>query len=121
MRRTTLALTVAALAFIGCTSQNPAATDPSVQPAAALTYYQGSDEYRCFVIDPHLMATFNMIAVGVHSTNPAIVHHTIVYAQLPQYQAAVDTLDANDPLPGYECFGGAGWAGAIPVGAAAVG
>src|SRR5438874_4464298 len=40
MRRIALALTVAALAFIGCTSQNPAATDPSVQPAAALTYYQ---------------------------------------------------------------------------------
>ncbi|MCU1279724.1 MAG: hypothetical protein JWM53_3270 [bacterium] len=83
--------------------------------------FQGQDEYRCFVIDPKLTATFNMIAVGVHSTNPAIVHHTIVYAQLPQDKAAVDALDANDPLPGYECFGGAGWQGAISVGAAAVG
>ena len=83
--------------------------------------FQGSDEYRCFVIDPRLTAKLNLIAVGVHSTNPAIVHHTIVYAQLPQYQAAVDALDAGDPLPGYECFGGAGWAGAIEVGAAAVG
>ena len=55
------------------------------------------------------------------STNPAIVHHTIVYAQLPADKAAVDALDAADPLPGYECFGGAGWAGAIEVGAAAVG
>ncbi|HEX6835214.1 MAG TPA: monooxygenase, partial [Polyangia bacterium] len=83
--------------------------------------FQGSDEYRCFVIDPKLTAKFNLIAIGVHSTNPAIVHHTIVYAQLPADQAAVDTLDANDPLPGYECFGGPGWAGAITVGAAAVG
>ena len=83
--------------------------------------YQGSDEYRCFVIDPQLTQQFNLIAVGVHSTNPAIVHHTIVYAQLPQYQAAVDALDAGDPLPGYQCFGGPGWTGAITVGAAAVG
>ena len=57
----------------------------------------------------------------MHSTNPAIVHHTIVYAQLPQDKAAVDALDADDPLPGYECFGGAGWADAITVGASAVG
>jgi len=241
MRRTTLAILAAAFAFTGCTSMNPAATDPSVAPAAPLTYYQdaapifaarcaschspgniapfslntytdamtyaplikpaianhlmppmppdtsddsgcpkiddarvmpdaerntiigwvdggalpgdaaaaaptpgapdalgpptatydsgldydsqfqGSDEYRCFVIDPKLTAKFNLIAIGVHSTNPAIVHHTIVYAQLPNDQAAVDTLDANDPLPGYECFGGPGWAGAITVGAAAVG
>ncbi len=83
--------------------------------------FQGQDEYRCFVIDPQLGATFNLIAVGVHSTNPAIVHHTIVYAQLPQYQAAVDALDAADPLPGYQCFGGPGWTGAIEIGAAAVG
>ena len=31
------------------------------------------------------------------------------------------SLDAADPLPGYECFGGPGWAGAIELGAAAVG
>jgi hypothetical protein len=241
MRRIALCLTIAAFACVGCTSQNPAATDPSAEPAAALTYYQdaapifasrcaschspgniapfslgtytdamtyaplikpalvnhlmppmppdtsdasgcpqiddarvmpdsernalvawvdggalagdaahpaptppsadalgpptatydsgldyessfqGADEYRCFVIDPSLTATFNLVAVGVHSTNPAIVHHTIVYAQLPQNKAEVDALDAADPLPGYECFGGAGWAGAIEVGAAAVG
>ena len=241
MRAIALAATVAVFACMGCTSQNPAATDPSVQPAPTLTYYQdaapifasrcaschspgniapfslltytdamtyaplikpalvnhimppmppdtsdasgcpqiddervmpdaerntlvawvdggalagdathaaptppapdalgtptatydsgidyessfqGADEYRCFVIDPQLTATFNLIAVGVHSTNPAIVHHTIVYAQLPADKAAVDALDANDPLPGYECFGGPGWAGAISVGAAAVG
>ncbi|HXU69594.1 MAG TPA: hypothetical protein VN947_09700 [Polyangia bacterium] len=83
--------------------------------------FQGADEYRCFIVDPQLTSTFNLIAIGVHSTNPAIVHHTIVYAQLAGDKAAVDALDAADPLPGYECFGGPGWAGAIEVGAAAVG
>lgn len=111
---------------------NPAPTPPAPDALGApdavydsgLDYdstFQGEDEYRCFVIDPKLTATFNLVAVGVHSTNPAIVHHTIVYAQLPKDQAAVDQLDAADPLPGYQCFGGPGWAGAIPVGAAAVG
>lgn len=106
----------------------PAAPDALGPPTATYdsgidyeSAFQGADEYRCFVIDPSLTATFNLIAVGVHSTNPAIVHHTIVYAQLPADKAAVDALDAADPLPGYECFGGAGWAGAIEVGAAAVG
>ena len=219
MRRIALCLTVAAFVFMGCTSQNAAATDPSAQPAPTLTYYQdaapifasrcaschspgniapfalltysdamtyaplikpalvnhlmppmppdtsdasgcpqiddarvmpdsernaliawvdggalagdaahpaptppaadalgpptatydsgvdyassfqGADEYRCFVIDPALTATFNLIAIGVHSTNPAIVHHTIVYAQLPQNKADVDALDAADPRP----------------------
>jgi len=83
--------------------------------------YTGRDEYRCFVIDPQLTSTFNLIAAGVISTNPAIVHHTIIYAQLPAAQTAVDVLDAADPLPGYECFGGPSFAGAIPVAASAVG
>ncbi|MDB4967687.1 MAG: putative monooxygenase [Myxococcales bacterium] len=83
--------------------------------------FAGRDEYRCFVIDPALTSTFNLVAVGVKSTNPAIVHHTIVYAQLPAQKAAVDQLDAADPLPGYECFGGPNFANAITLGASAVG
>src|SRR5207248_10779458 len=82
--------------------------------------YTGSDEYRCFVIDPGMTSSFNLIAAGVHSTNNAIVHHTIVYAALPAYAAQVDQLDAADPRPGYECFGGPAF-NAIPVAAAAVG
>jgi Copper type II ascorbate-dependent monooxygenase, C-terminal domain len=119
----------------GAQPGDPATAAPILPPAGALgapsavydsgldytSTYAGSDEYRCFVVDPKLAATFNLVAVGVTSTNPAIVHHTIVYAQLPQFQAAVDALDAADPLPGYECFGGPGWAGAISIGAAAVG
>lgn len=86
-----------------------------------LSTYQGSDEYRCFIVDPKLDRAFNLIAIGVRSTNPAIVHHTIVYAAVPQVAAAVDALEAADPQPGYECFGGPGFAGAFTVGAAAVG
>src|SRR3954468_951007 len=40
MRRTVLAISIAALTFVGCTSMNPAATDPNAQPGTPLTYYQ---------------------------------------------------------------------------------
>jgi hypothetical protein len=86
-----------------------------------LSTYAGQDAYRCFVIDPKLTGTFPMIAADTTSTNRSIVHHVIVYAALPQNVAAAQALDAADPGPGYECFGGAGFAGAIPVGASAVG
>lgn len=106
----------------------PAAPDALGPPTASYdsgfdydSSFQGSDEYRCFLIDPQLTDKFNLVAIGVHSTNPAIVHHTIVYAQLPGDQAAVDALVGSDPYKSYECFGGPGWAGAISVGAAAVG
>jgi hypothetical protein len=118
----------------GALAGDPATAAPIVPPPGQLgaptavydsgldytSTFGGSDEYRCFVIDPQLTSTFNLIAVGVKSTNNAIVHHTIVYASLPQYNAQVDALDAADPLPGYQCFGGPGFP-AVTVGAAAVG
>jgi hypothetical protein len=83
--------------------------------------FDGSDEYRCFVIDPKLAGTFNLVAADTTSTNRAIVHHVIVYAALPASVSSVAALDAADPQPGYQCFGGPGFAGAIPVSASAVG
>ena len=83
------------------------------RPRLQLARSQGADEYRCFVIDPALTATFNLIAVGVHvdQSGDRAPHHRLRAAAADK--AAVDALDAADPLPGYECFGGAGWAGAI--------
>ncbi len=83
--------------------------------------YPGTDDYRCFVIDPKLAGTFPLIAADTTSTNGSIVHHVIIYAALPQALAAVAQLDAADAGPGYECFGGPGFTGAIPVSASAVG
>lgn len=81
----------------------------------------GLDDYRCFIIDPKITTAFPLIAAGTTSTNNAIVHHVIVYAQLPAQNAAVDALDAADPGPGYQCFGGPNFTNAIPVAASAVG
>jgi hypothetical protein len=38
--------------------------------------------------------------------NAAIVHHSILYAAHPEQIEAAEALDAQDPQPGYECFGG---------------
>src|SRR5262245_30039462 len=83
--------------------------------------FAGSDEYRCFVIDPKLTGSFPLIAAGTTSTNNAIVHHVIVDAVLPAQVAAVKAKDAADPKPGYECFGGVGVAGTFSISASAVG
>jgi len=83
--------------------------------------YPGNDEYRCFVIDPKLTATANVIALNVRYSNPQIVHHAVIFAALPGTEAQVNQLDAADPLPGYECFGGAGFEGAATLAAEAPG
>jgi len=79
--------------------------------------YPGDDEYRCFVIDPGLEERVDAVAFDVGSTNLAIVHHALLYAALPEVASAVDALDAADPRPGYECFGGPSFEPAIGVGA----
>lgn len=85
-----------------------------------LSTFDGNDDYRCFIIDPKLTKTFNLIAADSTSTNRSIVHHVIVYAVLPANVAAAHALDAKDAQAGYECFGGAGVT-AFPVAASAVG
>jgi hypothetical protein len=75
--------------------------------------YSGDDDYRCFVVDPHLTQPTDIIATDVGYTNTPIVHHTIVFVALPGTEAQVDALDAADPGPGYTCFGGAGYPNAF--------
>jgi hypothetical protein len=74
------------------------------------------DEYRCMIVDPGWTSARYLRGVGVKPDNLAIVHHVIVYAQLPAQQQAVDDLDAADEGPGYTCFGGAGFTSAFAVG-----
>ena len=84
MRRIALSLTIAAFAFIGCTSQNPAATDPSAQPAAALTYYQDAAPIfasRCASchspgnIAPFSLLTYTDAMTYASLIKPALVNH----------------------------------------------
>jgi hypothetical protein len=86
-----------------------------------LSAFAGSDDYRCFIIDPKISERFDLIAADTTSTNRAIVHHVIISWLPPQSVAAAQAADAADPGPGYTCFGGPGVAGAVPITASAVG
>lgn len=66
----------------------------------------GTDEYRCFVVDPGLSRKAMMTGAEFVPGNPAIVHHSILFAAYPEQVSAAEQLDAADPDPGYECFGG---------------
>jgi hypothetical protein len=75
------------------------------------------DDYRCFVVDwPQPADTF-VTGLKVVPGNPKVVHHVIAFVAAPDKVAAIEQLDAADPGPGYQCFGGPGggiraWLGA---------
>ena len=78
--------------------------------------FNWSDDYRCFLIDPHITTTVGVTAVSVEPGNRGIMHHAAVFAIPDTQVAAVQALDDAEPGPGYTCFSGAGIVQAYPVG-----
>lgn len=76
----------------------------------------GQDDYRCLIVDPGWTNARILKAVSAVPDNVAMVHHVIMYAQLPAQREAVDALDDADEGPGYQCFGGPGFPSPIPLG-----
>lgn len=77
----------------------------------------GGDEYRCFLVDPGLSATWTFLqAVSVDTDNWARLHHAIVFAIPPELVPAVEQIDADAPGPGWDCYFGPGLAGPVAVG-----
>ncbi|MBI1376055.1 MAG: monooxygenase [Frankiales bacterium] len=68
----------------------------------------GTDDYRCFLADPHLVAPAFVTGVQFLPGNPAVVHHSILFRVDPDQVAAAQAKDDADPRPGWECFGGPG-------------
>jgi hypothetical protein len=68
----------------------------------------GTDDYRCFLVDPHVAATTFLTGVQFLPGNPHIVHHSILFRVEPTQVAAARAKDAADPRPGWQCFGGPG-------------
>jgi hypothetical protein len=69
------------------------------------TVQSPQDEYRCFTIPSGLTQKKFAEAIEVIPGNSSIVHHVLVFYDTTG-QCAQN--DANDPLPGYSCFGGSG-------------
>jgi hypothetical protein len=68
----------------------------------------GTDEYRCFLIDPHVATTTYLTGSQFLPQNTDIVHHAIVYRVDPADVAQAKALDDRDPGDGWTCFGGTG-------------
>jgi hypothetical protein len=71
----------------------------------------GTDDYRCFLVDPGFRTDQLVSGVQITPDNAAMVHHVIVSKVPPAAVRAAKKLDASSPGPGWTCFGGAGLAG----------
>ncbi len=68
----------------------------------------GTDDYRCFLLDPHLTRDTFLTGTFVKPDNRNVVHHVILYRADPDQVAAARRLDARDPGEGWTCFGDSG-------------
>ena len=79
----------------------PVAYTPTAQPP-------GTDDYRCFVLDPGLARDSLVAGVDIKPGNPDLVHHVIVHKVDPDRVDEALALESAEPDPGYSCFGGSG-------------
>ena len=80
------------------------APDFIATPTESFTPPQGKDTYRCFSVPTaQLRGDRWLQGLDVRPGNSKIVHHVIAYAD-PLGKSI--ELDAAEPGPGYECFGG---------------
>jgi hypothetical protein len=74
----------------------------------------GTDEYRCFLVDPKLNKRTFLTGSQFLPQNPEIVHHAIFFRVQPSDVAQARKLDADAPGDGWRCFGGTGIEGGGP-------
>jgi hypothetical protein len=68
----------------------------------------GTDEYRCFLLDPGLTRRSFVTGSQFLPQNADIVHHAIFFRVAPGDVAQARQLDAQAPGDGWTCFGGTG-------------
>ncbi len=68
----------------------------------------GTDDYRCFLLDPALAGDSFVTGVDVLPDRPEMVHHVILFRVPPEQVARAEAQDAEEPGQGWTCFGGTG-------------
>ncbi|MDP4510787.1 monooxygenase [Nonomuraea turcica] len=68
----------------------------------------GTDDYRCFLIDPKLANRMFLTGAQFQPQNTDLVHHAIFFRLNPEQAAKARELDAATPGQGYTCFGDSG-------------
>ena len=74
-------------------------------------YGTGTDDYRCFVLDPHLDRDAFITGLNIVPGTPSVVHHVILFQVPPSAAAAAAAKDASEEGEGWTCFGGTGLEG----------
>ncbi|MFO0602933.1 MAG: monooxygenase [Polyangiales bacterium] len=93
----------------GAPEMLPAQPSLTVQPVESYTpHAERLDDYHCFVMDPALTESRDLVGVRFQPGEPRIVHHVIVYEIKTAALAALQRLDDAEAGPGYTCFGGPG-------------
>jgi hypothetical protein len=104
----------------GTTTTAPAASEPlragerrvTVRMPAAYTPSAptgvGTDDYRCFLLDPGITADSYITGFNVRPGNPDVVHHVILFRVPPDLVAEAEKKDAETPGQGWTCFGTSG-------------
>ncbi len=68
----------------------------------------GTDDYRCFLLDPGLARDSYLTGTNVLPGNPDVVHHVIIFRVDAARVAEAEAKDAAEPDAGWTCFGGTG-------------
>lgn len=87
-------------------SRTTIAMPGSYTPSAP--YGTGTDDYRCFLLDPELQKDAWLTGTQVLPGNPEVVHHVILFRVTPEQVAAAEAKDAAEDGEGWTCFGGTG-------------
>jgi hypothetical protein len=78
------------------------------QPYTPTAPNGGTDEYRCFLVDPGLTSQAFLTGSQFLPQNADIVHHAIFFRVDPAGVEAARKADADAPGDGWTCFGDAG-------------
>lgn len=84
------------------TLEMPAAYTPSAPTGT------GTDDYRCFLLDPRLAKDVYLTGTTVQPGNAAVVHHVILFTARRGQVAEAEALDAATDGEGWTCFGDSG-------------
>ncbi len=68
----------------------------------------GTDDYRCFLLDPHVTRSSYITGFNVLPGNADVVHHVILFRVSKDRVAAAEQKDASSPGQGWTCFGDSG-------------
>jgi hypothetical protein len=68
----------------------------------------GTDEYRCFLVDPKLTSPQYLTGSQFLPQNATIVHHAIFFRISPADADRARQVDASTPGEGWTCFGDSG-------------